>query len=140
MDPQANPYLAHHYSGLGGRGGLVDGNADEEQEPDDKHEGHEHTEESEDDQVVPSHGVKLPEDYYGAQSQAPTGRKQETYKLQSTVPNGTVMSSFRRHKTNAAMAKTAEDGPNNPFTGKPLSQNYFRILKTRRDLPVHSQR
>lgn len=45
-----------------------------------------------------------------------------------------------RHKTTAAMAKKAEDGPNNPFTGKPLSSQYFNILKTRRNLPVHAQR
>ena len=45
-----------------------------------------------------------------------------------------------RHKTSAAMAKKAEDGPNNYFNGQPLSSQYFSILKTRRDLPVHQQR
>ena len=45
-----------------------------------------------------------------------------------------------RHKTTAAMAKEAENGPNNPFTGIPLSSQYFNILKTRRNLPVHVQR
>ena len=38
------------------------------------------------------------------------------------------------------MAKKAEDGPSNPFNGQPLSQKYFSILKTRRNLPVHVQR
>ena len=53
---------------------------------------------------------------------------------------GTTLASFTRHKTTAAMARKAEDGPNNPFNGKPLSTQYFNILKTRRNLPVHSQR
>ncbi|KAI9790907.1 MAG: DEAH-box ATP-dependent RNA helicase prp43 [Peltula sp. TS41687] len=47
---------------------------------------------------------------------------------------------FPRHKTTAEMAKDLEDGPNNPFTDKPLSGRYFKILETRRGLPVHSQR
>lgn len=58
--------------------------------------------------------------------------------------NGTgkisMLTKFVRHDTTAAMAKEAEDGPNNPFSGKPLSSQYFSILKTRRNLPVHSQR
>lgn len=58
--------------------------------------------------------------------------------------NGTgkisMLTKFTRHDTTAAMAKEAEDGPNNPFSGKPLSSQYFSILKTRRNLPVHSQR
>lgn len=45
-----------------------------------------------------------------------------------------------RHHTTAAMANEAEDGPINPFNGKPLSERYFSILKTRRNLPVHNQR
>lgn len=47
---------------------------------------------------------------------------------------------FKRHATTSAQAAKAEDGPNNPFNGKPLSEKYFRILKTRRNLPVQSQR
>ena len=47
---------------------------------------------------------------------------------------------FPRHKSTAAMAKKAEDGPNNHFNGQPLSTQYFSILKTRRNLPVHQQR
>ena len=50
------------------------------------------------------------------------------------------LSQFQRHKTTAALAKIAEDGHVNPFTGESLSQRYFSILKTRRDLPVHAQR
>ncbi|KAI5362693.1 Putative helicase, P-loop containing nucleoside triphosphate hydrolase [Septoria linicola] len=47
---------------------------------------------------------------------------------------------WKRHTTTSAMAKVAEDGPANPFTGQSLSDRYFGILKTRRDLPVHAQR
>ncbi len=54
--------------------------------------------------------------------------------------NSSALAGFQRHKTTAAMAKKAEDGPNNPFNGKPLSEQYFNILETRRNLPVHAQR
>ena len=47
---------------------------------------------------------------------------------------------LRRHATTTDQAKAAEDGPNNPFNGSPLSDRYFGILKTRRNLPVHAQR
>ncbi|GAD97116.1 pre-mRNA-splicing factor ATP-dependent RNA helicase PRP43 [Paecilomyces variotii No. 5] len=47
---------------------------------------------------------------------------------------------FKRHQTTAEMAQKAEDGETNPFNGKPFSNKYFSILKTRRDLPVHAQR
>lgn len=50
------------------------------------------------------------------------------------------LSHLKRHQTTALQAHAAEDGPNNPFNNKPLSSNYFGILKTRRDLPVHKQR
>lgn len=56
------------------------------------------------------------------------------------APAGTTIGWFRRHETTAAMAREAEDGPNNPFNGKVLSSQYFNILKTRRGLPVHAQR
>ncbi|PQE27809.1 pre-mRNA-splicing factor atp-dependent RNA helicase prp43 protein [Rutstroemia sp. NJR-2017a WRK4] len=52
----------------------------------------------------------------------------------------TALSKFKRHQTTALQAHKAEDGPNNPFNDRPLSQKYFDILKTRRDLPVHKQR
>lgn len=51
-----------------------------------------------------------------------------------------ALANFPRHKTTTAMANRAEDGPNNPFNGKPLSAQYFNILRTRRNLPVHAQR
>jgi len=56
------------------------------------------------------------------------------------MSTGTTIGHFPHHETTAAMAKKAEDGPNNPYNGKPLSKQYFNILKTRRNLPVHAQR
>ena len=56
------------------------------------------------------------------------------------LSNASSLSRFPRHRSTAAMAKNAEDGPNNPFSGQPLSSQYFSILKTRRNLPVHQQR
>jgi hypothetical protein len=50
------------------------------------------------------------------------------------------LSNFKRHHTTALQAHAAEDGPNNPFNNAPLSKQYFDILKTRRELPVHKQR
>lgn len=47
---------------------------------------------------------------------------------------------FKRHQTTAALAKKAEDGDVNPFSGRPYSSKYFSILHSRRDLPVHTQR
>lgn len=47
---------------------------------------------------------------------------------------------LQRHATTSEQASNAEDGPSNPFTGGHLSQRYFGILKTRRNLPVHAQR
>lgn len=52
----------------------------------------------------------------------------------------TGLSDFKRHATTALQAHKAEDGPANPFNNTPLSKQYFNILKTRRDLPVHKQR
>ncbi len=51
-----------------------------------------------------------------------------------------ALAGMTRHKTTMAQANKAEDGPDNPFNGKPLSMRYFSILKTRRGLPVHAQR
>ncbi|RPA85052.1 P-loop containing nucleoside triphosphate hydrolase protein [Ascobolus immersus RN42] len=53
---------------------------------------------------------------------------------------GSKLSTFPRHKTTAKMAEEVENGPNNPFNGNPLSQQYMRILEKRRELPVHAQR
>lgn len=52
----------------------------------------------------------------------------------------TSLSNFKRHNTTALQAHAVEDGPNNPFNNAPLSKQYFNILETRRDLPVHKQR
>lgn len=52
----------------------------------------------------------------------------------------TSLSNFKRHATTAEQANTAEEGPNNPFNNVPLSDRYFDIWKTRKDLPVHKQR
>jgi hypothetical protein len=54
--------------------------------------------------------------------------------------NTSPLAHFERHNTSAQQAHIAEDSPNNPFNGTPLSSTYFSILKTRRDLPVHKQR
>ncbi|KAK2766919.1 DEAH-box ATP-dependent RNA helicase prp43 [Arachnomyces sp. PD_36] len=50
------------------------------------------------------------------------------------------LAKFKRHQSTAAMARKAEDASVNPFNGNRLSDKYFSILKTRRDLPVHAQR
>ena len=60
--------------------------------------------------------------------------------LNATAPSFVPRSQVPRHATTAAMAEEAEYGPNNPCNGQPLSQQYFSILKTRRNLPVHQQR
>lgn len=51
-----------------------------------------------------------------------------------------LFSGVERFNTTCEQAEKLEDGPINPFTNKPFSDNYFAILKTRRDLPVHAQR
>lgn len=59
----------------------------------------------------------------------------------SATSGGDALSSLQRHSTTAKLAQLAEDGPINPFKpGATLSERYFGILKTRRDLPVHAQR
>ncbi|KAK2593399.1 DEAH-box ATP-dependent RNA helicase prp43 [Conoideocrella luteorostrata] len=50
------------------------------------------------------------------------------------------LAGMKRRATTLAQATKAEDSADNPFTGKPHSQQYFKILQTRRDLPVHKQR
>ncbi|TWU78867.1 DEAH-box ATP-dependent RNA helicase prp43 [Metarhizium rileyi] len=56
------------------------------------------------------------------------------------APPGSVLEGMIRRQTTVAQASKAEDSAYNPFTGKAHSQKYFRILETRRDLPVHKQR
>ncbi|KAJ5213613.1 hypothetical protein N7449_000782 [Penicillium cf. viridicatum] len=58
----------------------------------------------------------------------------------NNVSDNSALAKFKRHQTTAALAKKAEDGDINPFNGRPFSSKYFSILKTRRDLPVHTQR
>ena len=53
---------------------------------------------------------------------------------------GALLAHFERHHTTAKQAQKAEDGPLNAFSGQNLSSQYFAILKTRRNLPVHAQR
>ena len=53
---------------------------------------------------------------------------------------GGPLSQLKRHQTTATLARQVEDSKINPFTGRPASDRYFSILKTRRDLPVHAQR
>ena len=83
---------------------------------------------------------------YGAQDNSASynGYSNNSYSKSNGNGNGasarTGLSDFKRHATTALQAHTAEDGPNNPFNTTPLSKQYFKILKTRRDLPVHKQR
>lgn len=58
----------------------------------------------------------------------------------SRLPAGSPFAEFERRATTAKQAAEAEQGDNNPFTGEPHSPQYFNILKSRRDLPVHKQR
>jgi pre-mRNA-splicing factor ATP-dependent RNA helicase DHX15/PRP43 len=58
----------------------------------------------------------------------------------SSPKNDDGLRGLKRHETTAAQGMKAEDGPNNPFTGKSLTKKYFNILKTRRNLPVSAQR
>jgi pre-mRNA-splicing factor ATP-dependent RNA helicase DHX15/PRP43 len=51
-----------------------------------------------------------------------------------------LLSGLERRATTAQDAEKAEDGEYNPWTSNPHSEKYFRILKTRRDLPVQKQR
>lgn len=67
------------------------------------------------------------------------GYSRETNKANG-LSNASSIVRFPKHQTSAVMASKAEDGPNNPFNGQPLSKSYFSILKTRRNLPVHVQR
>lgn len=50
------------------------------------------------------------------------------------------LESLERRATTAAQAEKIEDLTHNPFTQEEHSQKYFKILQTRRDLPVNKQR
>lgn len=66
-------------------------------------------------------------------------RLPEGYVPQVAAANGPLRD-FKKRQTSAKQAEKAEDGPDNPFTLRPLSRTYFDILKKRRELPVHAQR
>ncbi|KAI1084541.1 P-loop containing nucleoside triphosphate hydrolase protein [Whalleya microplaca] len=63
-----------------------------------------------------------------------------TKKNGASARRSSPLENFTRRQTTAKQAFNAEDGDNNPFTGEPHSQQYFNILKSRRNLPVHKQR
>ncbi|KAG0673210.1 DEAH-box ATP-dependent RNA helicase prp43 [Pichia californica] len=46
----------------------------------------------------------------------------------------------KRHKTNSDFAELLSNNKINPFNGESFSDNYFKILKIRHDLPIHQQR
>lgn len=69
-----------------------------------------------------------------------TSNGRATYRGSRSGKPTSSLGHFQRHKTTVAQVSKAEDGPENPFTGASLSQKYFNILKTRRNLPVHAQR
>ncbi|KAK3683680.1 pre-mRNA splicing factor ATP-dependent RNA helicase PRP43 [Podospora appendiculata] len=64
------------------------------------------------------------------------------YEDSSSQQNGfkSPLDQLERHNTTALQMSQAEDGERNPWTGEPHSQQYFKILQSRRDLPVHKQR
>ncbi|KEZ41840.1 Pre-mRNA-splicing factor ATP-dependent RNA helicase PRP43 [Scedosporium apiospermum] len=56
------------------------------------------------------------------------------------VPANSPFAGFKRRATTSQQAEKVEDMDVNPFTNKPHTTQYFNILQTRRDLPVHKQR
>ncbi|WEJ97140.1 DEAH-box ATP-dependent RNA helicase prp43 [Yamadazyma tenuis] len=61
----------------------------------------------------------------------------------STGARPELASSFShitRYNSTAKLAMDLEDASTNPFTGRKFTDQYFAILKTRRNLPVHQQR
>lgn len=74
------------------------------------------------------------------QDEAPASNAYGNGYPSSSRQKTSALAKFKRHASTSPQAKAAEDGPNNPFTGQPLSQQYFNILRTRRNLPVHAQR
>src|SRR3569833_79802 len=58
----------------------------------------------------------------------------------SDHPSASFFEGLERHNTTVEQAERIEDGDYNPFNGNPHTKQYFNILKTRRDLPVHKQR
>ncbi|KAB5586205.1 P-loop containing nucleoside triphosphate hydrolase protein [Coniochaeta sp. 2T2.1] len=64
-----------------------------------------------------------------------------SYGASSDYTNGSsLLSDMERRNTTAKQHETAEEAEFNPWTNNPHTEKYFRILKTRRDLPVAKQR
>ena len=136
MDPKKNPYLAHLYPDAYKENGYSNGYG----------QG--------DWSSVSDGGVSL--NPPGSASATPAKRSSGLpspaylstppteysggYGSSSKLDSNFATESFQLHATTAKDARKAEDGPNNPFNGKTLSDNYFAILETRRNLPVHAQR
>ena len=116
LDDASNPYLTEQYEGPA-RKKQMDPRAN-------PYLAHRYEEPAEDENI-----------YNGYTN----GYARTTKRVEGPLKASSV-AGFPRHKSTAALAKKAEDGPNNPFNGQPLSTQYFSILKTRRNLPVHQQR
>ena len=116
LDDESNPYLTEQYEGPA-RKKQMDPRAN-------PYLAHRYEEPAEDEST-----------YNGYTN----GYARTTKRVEGPLKASSV-AGFPRHKSTAAMAKKAEDGPKNPFNGQPLSTEYFSILKTRRNLPVHQQR
>jgi pre-mRNA-splicing factor ATP-dependent RNA helicase DHX15/PRP43 len=82
---------------------------------------------------------KLENNPYLAHLKQETDEKNGAFQS-DTLPKGSVLHKFTRRQTTAKQAAQAEDCDENPFTGEPHSQQYFKILEGRRNLPVHKQR
>lgn len=57
-----------------------------------------------------------------------------------TVSASSAFAGMKTRNTTAKQAETIEDSDSNPFTERPHTTQYFRILESRRDLPVQKQR
>lgn len=91
-------------------------------------------------ETTPKKNIRSNVNEYNSDDSEDGGVKVEQVMEKSAASQSSGFANFRRHATNTAMATKAENGPANPFNGKPLSKQYFDILKVRRGLPVHAQR
>ncbi|CAG8440529.1 3457_t:CDS:2 [Ambispora gerdemannii] len=60
--------------------------------------------------------------------------------LTSNINSRSPLDGFIPGKTTAEQARKVEEGKINPFTSKSYSPEYYKLLSTRRNLPVHAQR
>jgi pre-mRNA-splicing factor ATP-dependent RNA helicase DHX15/PRP43 len=67
-------------------------------------------------------------------------QKLKSTKMTSSSQQYNPLSSLTPGATTSAQAIEIENGPINPFTSKPFSQNYYDILHKRCQLPVFEQR